>query len=698
MAFIDQLVNLVINLKNKAVSLPGYGTPLILAHHEIHPERRVLEYTEASEMLDDGWDEDDAAYQMALIIKSQKPAPPETFKIGRRSVAYEVSLDPDTNITETYVSTSFSEATQDATVTLDDTNTKIGQLFLDIAGGPLRQIKLYLKKASSPTGNATVKIYATSGGVPTGVALATSDTFDVSTLTTSLALVTFTFTGAERIDLTAGTTYALSLEYASGDGTNKVHVGVDSSSPSYAGGTLATYAGSWSAVSGSDAAFYIYKQRKLSVVLDGKTITHLVTNAENGDKALVCAGLVTDAESALGVNYTVDTDDDVVTVRAPDGAIMTTASALGLTVAQDTVDTPQQTIRLIPVRLSSGTVYEGSVGGTDYSYTVDPSDAGVLADVCGAWATQLATDLAGVDCTISATSTYVQVVTDTAGDILAHDHPKDRVHIKDATPDDGLATDLAAVRAEDDDWYAMYTVFNGEDTILAGAAAIEAIRKIYITQSADWDIKDNGEDGDIASQLKTLGYTRTFGIWHSKIGGVEWLAAGWSAAELAQDPATSTWAHKSVTGVSIDEYSGGEISAFENKNWSFYVEVGGNGNTFEGKSGSGEFADLVRDIDFMHSTLQGDIVFVLQNNRKTPFTKKGIERFRSTLENRLVSWTKPPRQILSDDAEDAPVVTFPEPKDIDASDRIRRLLPGGRGGARAAGAIHRLSFQFDLAV
>ncbi len=75
--------------------------------------------------------------------------------------------------------------------------TKFGQSFTG-DGKILDSCKFYLKKVGSPTGMAVATIYAHTGtfgngGKPTGSPLATSDNFDVSTLTVSNQLITFNF-------------------------------------------------------------------------------------------------------------------------------------------------------------------------------------------------------------------------------------------------------------------------------------------------------------------------------------------------------------------------------------------------------------------------------------------------------------------------------------------------------------------------
>jgi hypothetical protein len=132
---------------------------------------------------------------------------------------------------------------------LDATTSKLGVSFIAQNNDDLGSIRAYLKKTGSPTGNATAVIYAHTGtfgddGLPTGSALATSNTFDVSTLTTSYAMTTFTF--GTPYTLAQGTEYYLSIEYSGGSGGNTVEWGGDGISNDYPYyGSSAWYDGTW---------------------------------------------------------------------------------------------------------------------------------------------------------------------------------------------------------------------------------------------------------------------------------------------------------------------------------------------------------------------------------------------------------------------------------------------------------------------
>jgi hypothetical protein len=141
--------------------------------------------------------------------------------------------------------------------------TTLGQSF-ESQGGVLDSVRFYLRKNGTPTGNMTATIHALSetygsgDDVGTGEALATSDTVSIAGLTTSVAYVTFTFSGANRITLVDGTQYVVSVNYSGGDATNRLHIGRDSTSPTHTGNACYTSGESWTAVSGSDVIFDVY--------------------------------------------------------------------------------------------------------------------------------------------------------------------------------------------------------------------------------------------------------------------------------------------------------------------------------------------------------------------------------------------------------------------------------------------------------
>lgn len=159
---------------------------------------------------------------------------------------------------------SYGEGNQDTDKNISAVIYNFGQSFTG-NGSALNSVKLYLKKTGSPTGSAYIKIYAHSGiygtsSVPTGALLATSNAFDVSTLTTTYQLTEFTFSGTERIVLTNSTYYCLVMEIPYSGPFARVLFGADMSSPSHGGNSFYWDGdlGVWVADNGVDLCFYVY--------------------------------------------------------------------------------------------------------------------------------------------------------------------------------------------------------------------------------------------------------------------------------------------------------------------------------------------------------------------------------------------------------------------------------------------------------
>lgn len=135
----------------------------------------------------------------------------------------------------------------------------------EIYAAAIDKIGFFLKKTGSPTGNAVVKIYAAGTAK---VLLATSNTLDVSTLTTTMTMKDFTF--AEDTYLYGAGRYEVMMEYTGGDSSN--YVVIASASGDTVPGSFVRFNGttSWSYFPTSEAIFYIYATVLLGLTLVDK--------------------------------------------------------------------------------------------------------------------------------------------------------------------------------------------------------------------------------------------------------------------------------------------------------------------------------------------------------------------------------------------------------------------------------------------
>jgi hypothetical protein len=91
-----------------------------------------------------------------------------------------------------------------------------------------------------------------------GILLATSDVINASTLTSTRTLVEFTFSGAEKVTLSAGTNYVIAVSNHDGDASNNVSVGIDLTTKTHSGNSsTTTNEVDWTART-YDSCFYVY--------------------------------------------------------------------------------------------------------------------------------------------------------------------------------------------------------------------------------------------------------------------------------------------------------------------------------------------------------------------------------------------------------------------------------------------------------
>lgn len=162
---------------------------------------------------------------------------------------------------------SYSEANKTASFAMDSLDRQGGgQSFTNGLGSdiPLDSCQFYLKKVGSPTGNMTAKLYSYTGtpgtnAKPSGASLASSDVVLASSVSSAaFVLVTFNFTGANRVNLVNGTTYFIVVEYSGGDGSNEIEVGVNNiASPNDDGNSAWLSSGSWNN-DANDQCFYVF--------------------------------------------------------------------------------------------------------------------------------------------------------------------------------------------------------------------------------------------------------------------------------------------------------------------------------------------------------------------------------------------------------------------------------------------------------
>lgn len=208
-----------------------------------------------------------------------------------------------------------------------------------------------LKAVGSPTGNVYSKLYATSGGAPTGSALATSNAVSAAGISASWATIDFEF--EDEYEMSASTVYAIAVEFTGGDGSNYLHVGVDASSPTHSGSPYYYLTGSWNA-GGSDHIFYVHVGGIVKVNNDGGNVADADNFQATNAGALIVVATVTLSIKVIDTDLDEIQDAQVAIFRTSDGLQLMNEDTLATGFATESFNYPGSDVAIyIRVRKSS---------------------------------------------------------------------------------------------------------------------------------------------------------------------------------------------------------------------------------------------------------------------------------------------------------------------------------------------------------
>ncbi len=309
--------------------------------------------------------------------------------------------------------------------------------------------------------------------------------------------------------------------------------------------------------------------------------------------------------------------------------------------------------------------------------------AGLVALINAGAQKVLATDVASTTMTIeSAVSAGGATATGKPFTIQVN---RELLKPQNITADPGIVTDVDAVRTAtdgNDEWYAAYLDSFGKAEIIAMAAKIETLVKMYFPTTFDADVL-TAVTSDVGSTLQASGYVRTALQWHETPLFSD-LGAAWGGKLLPSDPGSVTWKFKSLAGPAYSLLTPSELAELKGKGVNNYIRKAGNSMMQEGVTSGGEYIDITRGIDFIQARLQENIFGRMINLPKIPFTDPGIAIIEA--EVRGVMDLGISKGIFA--ADPAPTVSVPLAVDVDTNDKANRLLPDVNFTAVLAGAIH----------
>jgi hypothetical protein len=312
------------------------------------------------------------------------------------------------------------------------------------------------------------------------------------------------------------------------------------------------------------------------------------------------------------------------------------------------------------------------------SYTSDV-DA-TAAEIC----TGLAADITGniTDIT-AANASGVLRLTMAAGKVCYVKDWSSNLSLIETTANASLATQIAAIRDEDDDWYALAYELHGKAPQVAIADYIETLNKIFLCQTSEDRAYGSGSNDDIGEDLQAATQGRTSCTFVLQDTG-DYRAVGQLGERLQSDPGSDTWAFKTIVGSPFDALTPTQKTNLRAKNYTTYIRTAGANHTLDGKVAGGEWLDVVRFLDWFKIRGQERIVSLQLANPKVAYTQDGI----NSVEGEIRAQIKEGQDVGGISKDTAPSVTAPKIANVPTADKQARELNNVRFGFDLAGAIH----------
>lgn len=261
----------------------------------------------------------------------------------------------------------------------------------------------------------------------------------------------------------------------------------------------------------------------------------------------------------------------------------------------------------------------------------------------------------------------------------------------------GVEDELTSIANENGDFYGVVLASRAQADILQAAAWTEANQRLFVAQSSDAGILTSGST-DVAALLSAASYERTALIYHGD--DTEAADAAWLANRLSFDPDTNstTFAHVTLAGVSVDTISVTSRTNVLGKNANVYLPLKSVGATYDGTCASGRYIDEVLTGDWFRSRIEEDHAQALldasSRGEKIPHDGGGYAVFEAQVRTR---WEQGARaghftREQAADGTDPLVLTIPTRQATPTAD-IRNRIFRYSGSALLAGAIHRVQFN-----
>lgn len=279
-------------------------------------------------------------------------------------------------------------------------------------------------------------------------------------------------------------------------------------------------------------------------------------------------------------------------------------------------------------------------------------------------------------------------------------------YVIQAIDGDPVADTLDAAVAIDPDFYALALEKSYRDVeadILAASAWVEANERLHFNTSNDDDILNVGVSSDIASQLQTLGYNRTYTQYSSVVDQYPAIAAFaiLATTSFRGTDTLKTLKFKDLTGITSESIDGTQLNAIKGKNCNVLYTTASIRMVDSGIMASGSWIDEIHGTDALAEQIRVNVFGALaRTSTKIPYTERGMSQLKYQVESALEQYVRNGflATAVDDDGDflEAYTVTSGLVADAPTADKSARIAPDIEFTARLAGAVHSVLINGTL--
>jgi hypothetical protein len=256
----------------------------------------------------------------------------------------------------------------------------------------------------------------------------------------------------------------------------------------------------------------------------------------------------------------------------------------------------------------------------------------------------------------------------------------------------------------DNGWYGLVVCERDSADVQEIAIWAEGNTKVYATASADPNIIGVSAAADttsIAALLKAVGYLRTTDLYHATAASA-YPEAGYLANKLCRTPGSYTAMFKDIGGLAVSSFTTDQFNNARAKNVVIFTLTSGAKMSWDGKTTSGEYLDVVHGIDWFAARLAEGVFGLLAREPKVPYTPEGLAAIRAEMEK--VGEAAIESGLFSKTMFDEVTklqtggffVTMPLFSSISLNDKANRALNNVKMTGFLSGAIHLVTIEATI--